>query len=73
MPFTGIADQKDIEIMMEALDSYCRERGIVDEDSRSFTAQRIASLFFAGVSTVEEIMAALRSTDGRGGGVGTAA
>lgn len=64
MPFTGIADQKDIEIMMEALDAYCSELGIADEDSRSFTAQRIAALFFAGVTTVEEILTALRSTDG---------
>lgn len=75
MPFTGIADQQDIKIMMEALDAYCRERGIVDEDSRSFTAQRIASLFFSGSVTAEDILEGLRSGDHRGGkrGVGTAA
>ncbi|MCR5858622.1 hypothetical protein [Mesorhizobium sp. J428] len=75
MPFTGFADQCDIDIMTEALGIYCRERGIIDEDSRSFAAERIASLFFAGIATVEEILEALRSTDQGGGdqGIGAAA
>lgn len=63
MPFTGIADQRDIDLMTEALNAYCQERGIVDEDNRSFIAQRIVSLFFSGSVTVEKILEGLRSGD----------
>lgn len=65
MQFNGIADQHDIDLMAEVLIAYCRERGIVDEDSRSFTAERITSLFFSGGATVEEILDGLRSGDNR--------
>ena len=65
MQFNGIADQHDIDLMTEVLIAYCRERGIVDEDSRSFTAERITSLFFSGGATVEEILEGLRSGDNR--------
>ncbi|MBX3573196.1 MAG: hypothetical protein KF694_12670 [Mesorhizobium sp.] len=48
MPFTGIADQHDIDIMTEALAAYCRERDIANEEDRTFAAERIAALFFSG-------------------------
>lgn len=74
MPFTGIADQHDIETMTEELAVYCRECGITDEEGRTATVERIASLFFSGRGTVDEILDALRTSDrGHHPGLGNAA
>jgi hypothetical protein len=63
MPFTGIANQHDIETMTDVLAVYCRERGIADEEGRTAIAERIASMFFSGRATADEILDALRTSD----------
>ena len=76
MPFTGIANQHDIDMMTEALAVYCRERGISDGADRTAIAGRITSLFFSGRASAEEILDALRASNrdhhpGIGNGAGT--
>ena len=63
MPFTGFADQHDIEVMTKTLDVYCREWGFSGEIERNDAAARIASLFFSGKTTTEEILDAVHAGD----------
>lgn len=66
MPFRSYANQHDIDAMTKALDAYCRECAITEDMDRTEAAERVASLFFSGKTTAEEILEALRTGGGRG-------
>ncbi|MBX3573190.1 MAG: hypothetical protein KF694_12640 [Mesorhizobium sp.] len=65
MPFYSYANQHDIDAMTKALDAYCRECAITDEEGRTAVAERIASLFFSGRASADEILDALWASNGR--------
>lgn len=65
MPFTGFAGPEEIKILGKVLDDYCAEHGISAEEERNDIAHRIMGLFKSGMSSAEELAAALRGEGGR--------
>jgi hypothetical protein len=59
MPFTGIADPEQLAMLRQALEEYCRARGITDQQGRDKAALLVMSIFRSGSSTLEELKAAL--------------
>lgn len=55
----GIANSKQLGLLKQALERYCSGRGIADHEDRDRIASSILRLFDQGLSTVEEISAAL--------------
>jgi hypothetical protein len=60
MPFTnGNADAEQLANMTEAVETYCRARGIVDETAREHVGRLVFSHFESGLRTSGELKARL--------------
>lgn len=55
----GIANSKQLGLLTQVLERYCVGRGITDQEDRDRIALSILRLFDRGLSTAEEISAAL--------------
>ena len=55
----GIANSKQLGLLTQVLERYCAGRGITDQEDRDRIASSILRLFDRGLSTAEEISAAL--------------
>lgn len=55
----GIANSKQLGLLTQVLERYCVGRGITDQEDRDRIASSILRLFDRGLSTAEEISAAL--------------
>ena len=62
MSFRGIADSDQITILRQALDDYCAGRSVSDEMERENIATRIVGLFHSGMTTLEDLVAALENS-----------
>ena len=56
---TGIADSEQLHLLKQVLESYCAARGVTAEQDRDNIAASILRLFNQGLSTSDEITAAL--------------
>jgi hypothetical protein len=68
MRSTGIANSEQLGLLKQVLEAYCTARGVTAEQDRDNIAASILWLFNQGLSTSEEITAALgeiAAKDGR--------
>jgi len=59
MPFSTIANPEDLISLTTALDRYCRECGIVNEQERQYAGHLLISLFASGVRDPIKLVAGL--------------
>lgn len=64
MPFTGVANSEQVRVLSEALEEFCRSRGIDDVAEREYVAQLVLGLFGRGTSTLDGLLAGLDATYG---------
>ena len=62
MSFTGIADSTQLNMLTSVLNTYCQGRGIVAASrDREDAARLIMSFFQSGITTEDQLQAALAS------------
>jgi hypothetical protein len=59
VPFTTAAHPEDLKIPTTALDRYCAECGIVNEQERHYAGHLLMSLFASGVRDPIKLVAGL--------------
>lgn len=62
MPLSEVVDPDELKILRKVLEDHCGERGIVAENDRTAIAHRIMGLYKNGVTSAEELAAALQGT-----------
>ena len=64
MPFTANPNPRRPAIMSEAVEQYCSDCGIVDEQEREYVAEMVNSLFDLGVETQADLRGRLEEAMG---------
>lgn len=66
MPFTGIIDLDQLKILRSAVDQYCHDSAIVDDQERENVARLVRTLFDLGATRIEDLMVGLERARGIG-------
>jgi hypothetical protein len=64
MSFSAIANAEQLNVLSQAFNQHCRERGITDTDEREHIALLAVTLYFSGKTSLEELLAGLEVTTG---------
>lgn len=62
MPFSGVADSEQLNMLTALLNEHCRENGIVDEEERYEIGRVLMSFHASGITTAEALRSALASS-----------